>query len=56
MTMARTQSPGRKDQDTKELVVGGGAAAVPLQLLGLLNDWVQVPSLTEAAGLIRAAP
>jgi pimeloyl-ACP methyl ester carboxylesterase len=38
--------PGR----LRSLVVGGGAAAVPLQLGGLLRDWVQAPGLKELCG------
>jgi pimeloyl-ACP methyl ester carboxylesterase len=41
--------PGR----LRSLVVGGGPAAVPLQLGGVLSDWVQAPDLEE---LRRADP
>ena len=36
---AAAQYPGR----LRSLVVGGGAAAIPLQLGGLLKDWVETP-------------
>jgi pimeloyl-ACP methyl ester carboxylesterase len=38
---AAAQYPGR----LRSLAVGGGAAAVPLQLGGLLKDWVEAPDL-----------
>ncbi len=40
---AAARHPGR----LRSLVVGSGAAAVPLQLGGLLRDWVQAPGLEE---------
>ena len=38
---AAARYPGR----LRSLVVGSGAAAVPLQLGGLLKDWVEAPDL-----------
>ncbi|MGH3178811.1 MAG: alpha/beta fold hydrolase [Streptosporangiaceae bacterium] len=38
---AAAQYPGR----LRSLAVGGGAAAVPLQLGGILKDWVETPDL-----------
>ena len=38
---AAAAHPGR----LRSLVVGSGAAAVPLQLGGLLKDWVETPDL-----------
>lgn len=46
---AAAAHPGR----LQSLVVGSGAAAVPLQLGGVLKDWVEVPGLDE---LRRADP
>ena len=46
---AAAADPGR----LRSLVVGGGAAAVPLQLGGVLKDWVEAPDLGE---LRRADP
>jgi pimeloyl-ACP methyl ester carboxylesterase len=46
---AAARHPGR----LASLVVGGGAAAVPLQLGGVLKDWVEAPDLEE---LRRADP
>jgi pimeloyl-ACP methyl ester carboxylesterase len=43
---AAARYPGR----LRSLVVGSGAAAVPLQLGGALNDWVQAPDLEEFRG------
>jgi pimeloyl-ACP methyl ester carboxylesterase len=43
---AAASHPGR----LRSLVVGSGAAAVPLQLGGALNDWVQAPDLEEFRG------
>jgi len=40
---AAARHPGR----FRSLVVGSGAAAVPLQLNGILKDWVEAPSLEE---------
>ena len=40
---AAARAPGR----LRSLVVGGGAAAVPLQLDGVLKDWVEAPDLEE---------
>jgi pimeloyl-ACP methyl ester carboxylesterase len=44
--VAAAAYPGR----LRSLVVGSGAAAVPLQLGGALNDWVQAPGLEEFRG------
>ena len=41
---AAARHPGR----LASLVVGGGAAAVPLQLGGILRDWVEAPDLAPA--------
>jgi pimeloyl-ACP methyl ester carboxylesterase len=46
---AAARYPGR----LASLVVGGGAAAVPLQLGGVLKEWVEAPDLEE---LRRADP
>jgi pimeloyl-ACP methyl ester carboxylesterase len=46
---AAARHPGR----LASLVVGGGAAAVPLQLGGVLKEWVEAPALEE---LRRADP
>jgi len=43
---AAAHHPGR----FRSLVVGSGAAAVPLQLGGLLKDWVEAPGLDEFRG------
>jgi pimeloyl-ACP methyl ester carboxylesterase len=43
---AAASHPGR----LRSLVVGSGAAAVPLQLGGVLKDWVQAPGLEEFRG------
>jgi pimeloyl-ACP methyl ester carboxylesterase len=43
---AATLEPGR----FRSLVVGSGGAAVPLQLGGVLNDWVQAPDLEAYRG------
>jgi pimeloyl-ACP methyl ester carboxylesterase len=43
---AAASHPGR----LRSLVVGSGAAAVPLQLGGALNAWVQAPDLEEFRG------
>jgi pimeloyl-ACP methyl ester carboxylesterase len=40
---AAARHPGR----LRSLVVGSGSAAVPLQLGGLLKDWVEAPGLDE---------
>jgi pimeloyl-ACP methyl ester carboxylesterase len=40
---AAARCPGR----LRSLAVGGGAAAVPLQLGGMLKDWVETPDLDE---------
>ena len=40
---AAARHPGR----LRSLVVGSGAAAVPLQLGGVLKDWVEAPDLEE---------
>ncbi|MGH3154734.1 MAG: alpha/beta fold hydrolase [Streptosporangiaceae bacterium] len=40
---AADRDPGR----LRSLVVGSGAAAVPLQLGGVLKDWVEAPDLEE---------
>jgi len=46
---AAAAHPGR----LRSLVVGSGPAAVPLQLGGVLSDWVRAPDLEE---LRRASP
>jgi pimeloyl-ACP methyl ester carboxylesterase len=46
---AAARHPGR----LRSLVVGSGAAAVPLQLAGILKDWVEAPGLD---GFRRADP
>lgn len=43
---AAARHPGR----LRSLVVGGGAAAVPLQLGGVLKDWVEAPDLEMFRG------
>jgi pimeloyl-ACP methyl ester carboxylesterase len=48
---AAARSPGR----LRSLVVGSGAAAVPLQLGGVLRDWVEAPDLAPFRAAPRAA-
>ena len=44
---AAARHPGR----LRSLVVGSGAAAVPLQLGGMLKDWIEAPDLEELRGI-----
>jgi pimeloyl-ACP methyl ester carboxylesterase len=44
---AAARYPGR----LRSLVVGSGAAAVPLQLGGMLKDWVEAPYFEEFSGV-----
>jgi pimeloyl-ACP methyl ester carboxylesterase len=44
---AAARHPGR----LRSLVVGSGAAAVPLQLAGMLRDWLEAASIEEFRGI-----
>ncbi len=48
---AAAEHPGR----LRSLVVGGGAAAVPLQLGGVLQDWAQAPGPAQDPAAAHAA-
>jgi pimeloyl-ACP methyl ester carboxylesterase len=54
-TAAALFAAARYPSRFRSLVVGSGAAAVPLQLGGLLKDWVEAPTWRPSATLTRGS-